>query len=83
METLFDWVTVMLFAGLVTHFLAQSVKPDGDDIGFGHYLLLTVGCATANWLGNHGWALLAVTILLAGAAYAYRFLRVARRPPRH
>ena len=73
----------MLFAGLVTHFLAESVKPEGDDISLWHYLLLSTGCAAANWLGNHDWVVPAIVVLLAGAVYAFRFLGPARRPPQH
>lgn len=84
METIYDWVTVMLFAGLVTHFLAHSVRPDGEDIPLGHYLLLSGGCALVNWLGNEGWHLPAIAVLGAGAAYGWRFIGPGRaRPPQH
>jgi hypothetical protein len=72
METIYDWVTVMLFAGLVTHLLASSVRTEADDIPLWKYLLLSGGCALANWLGNEGWDLFAIGVLLAGAAYAWR-----------
>ena len=84
METAFDWITVAIFAALVTHFLAHSAKEDGEDIHLLHYLIPSAGCALANWLGNHGWTVAAVAVLLLMAGYAYRFLiRAARRPPTH
>jgi hypothetical protein len=83
MTTVYDWLTVALFAGLVTHFLSFSEKPEADDISFGHYLLLSVLCAAANWLGNHDWDLAAVVVLLAGGGYAYRFLRPPPRSAGH
>jgi hypothetical protein len=83
MTTVYDWLTVALFAGLVTHFLAYSAKDDAEDISFGHYLLLSVLCAAANWLGNHDWELVAMLLLLAGACYAYRFLRPPPRSADH
>ncbi|MCW3796562.1 hypothetical protein OMW55_01900 [Sphingomonas sp. BN140010] len=84
METPFDWITVGLFAALVTHFLAHSARDDGEDIHFVHYLVPSAGCALANWLGNHEWTVAAVAVLLAGAGYAWRFLvRPGLRPPTH
>ena len=84
METIYDWVTVALFAGLVTNFLAQSAREDGDDISFVHYLVPSAGCAGANWLGNHGWTVAAIAVLLGVAAYGYQFLiRPGLRPPTH
>jgi hypothetical protein len=83
MTTIYDWLTVALFAGLVTHFLAFSVRSDVKDIPFGHYLLLSVACALANWLGNNGSGWAAILVLLAGGAYAYRFLRAEPELPHH
>jgi len=84
METAFDWITVAMFAALVTHFLAHSAAEDGEDIHLLHYLVPSAGCALANWLGNHGWILAAVAVLLGVIGYAYHFLiRAARRPPTH
>jgi len=83
MTTIFDWLTVALFAGLITHFLAFSVRSDVRDIAFGHYLLLSVACACANWLGNHGWGWLAILLLLTGGAYAFRYLRAEPELPIH
>lgn len=81
METFWDWVTVMIFAGLVTLFLSRSVQPDAEDDSLTHYLVPSAGCAAANWLGNegHGWA----AALLIGAVLAYiiHFLFRRRRLP--
>jgi hypothetical protein len=82
METFWDWITVMMFAGLVTLFLSRSVQAEEEDDSLVHYLVPSVGCAVANWLGNegHGWA----AALMIGAVflYIYHFLfRSRRRPP--
>lgn len=82
METLWDWVTVMIFAGLVTLFLSRSVQADEEDDSLAHYLVPSVGCAAANWLGNegHGWA--AVLMIGAVLLYIFHFLfRRRQRPP--
>lgn len=83
METIYDWVTVMLFAGLVTHFLAGSVSAEADEIPLWKYLFLSSLCALANWLGNEGWDLFAIAILAGGAAYAWRVLGPDRLRPPH
>jgi hypothetical protein len=72
METAFDWITVIIFAGLVTHFLSDSTRPEPSNISLWHYLLASVGCAGANWLGNEGHVLAATLLLLAILVYLYR-----------
>jgi hypothetical protein len=72
----------MIFAGLVTLFLSRSVQADEDDDSLAHYLVPSLGCGVANWLGNegHGW----VAVLMIGAVlfYVHHFLfRSRRRPP--
>ena len=69
METAYDWITVIIFAGLVTRFLHQSSKPEADDDSMLHYLVPCVGCAVTNWLGNEGWHVAAVGMLAATLAY--------------
>lgn len=81
LETPFDWITVGIFAGLVTHFIAHSVKDGERDISFLHYLVPSCGCALANWLGNEGYWPIAVLVLIAVGAYAWRFLRTAPASP--
>jgi ABC-type sugar transport system permease subunit len=73
-ETAYDWITVMIFAGLVTRFLQQSAKPTETDDRLRHYLVPSVGCAVANWLGNAGWHLAAIALIIALLAYAFVFL---------
>ncbi len=84
METAYDWITVMIFAGLVTHFLSQSVKPDGSDDSLCHYMVPSVGCGIANWLGNEGYWPAAILMIGAVLWYIYRFLGPGRHsPPQH
>lgn len=84
METVYDWVTVAIFAGLVTRFLSKSVDEEEPDDSIWHYLAPSVGCAFANWLGNEGWYIPAVILILACLAYIFYFIWPARRsPPTH
>ena len=81
MKTAYDWITVMIFAGLVTHFLHTSSKPGATDLSMWHYLVPCVGCGVANWLGNEGWDAAAVGMIAATLGYIFYFFRPRRRPP--
>lgn len=50
METPYDWVTVIVFAGLIVLFLQRSQGVARDHLW--QYLVAAVGCATTNYLGN-------------------------------
>jgi len=81
MKTVYDWITVLIFAALVTRFLQQSAKPGDDQESPWHYLAASICCAATNWLGNNGWNLAAIACLLATLTYAVHFLGL-RRPRR-
>jgi hypothetical protein len=51
-ETVYDWITVAIFGGLVVLFLHRSVQPGEPQDTILHYLPPAVGCAFANWVGN-------------------------------
>jgi hypothetical protein len=80
MKTAYDWITVLIFAGLVARFLQQSAEPDGSNDSVWHYLPPCVGCAGANWLGNQGLDLPAIAVLAATLGYIYVFLGPGRAP---
>jgi hypothetical protein len=82
MNTVYDWITVLIFAALVTRFLQQSAKPADDQESLWHYLVASIGCAGANWLGNNGWHLAAAACVAATIAYAFHFLRARGPRPR-
>jgi ABC-type sugar transport system permease subunit len=79
MNTAYDWITVAIFAWLVTRFLAQSMTDEPSD-SLWHYLLPAAGCATANWLGNEGWHIPAVALIAVILGYIYYLLRHASPP---
>jgi hypothetical protein len=66
-----------MFAGLVTRFLSQSIN-QADDDPLWHYIVPSIGCAAANWLGNGDRHLAAWAVVAASLWYAYYFLW--RRP---
>ena len=71
MKTAYDWITVMIFAGLVTHFLHQSSKPEGSGHSIWLYMVACIGCGVANWLGNNHWDIAAIALIAATLAYSF------------
>ena len=70
METVFDWVSLAIFAGLIVLFLQRSTseRPEKDAPLY-YYLGAGAGCAVGDYLGNHGQELLAYLILAATVAF--------------
>lgn len=67
METIFDWLSVAIFSGLIVLFLQRSSEAEPRD-HLWQYLAASGGCAVANYLGNEGydvWAGLALVFVLA------------------
>lgn len=75
METVYDWMTVGVFAFLVILFLHRSVDVDEPKDHLWQYLLAGGGCALTNFLGNEGLDVLAVGAFLATLAYIFYALR--------
>lgn len=50
METAYDWITIIVFAGLIVLFLQRSQGVARDHLW--QYLVAAVGCAGTNYLGN-------------------------------
>ena len=85
METVYDWVTVALFAGLVVLFVQRSTSD--EEVPAEHdsllmYLAAGVGCAVANWLGNKELHLLAIPLIGATILFILYYLRPFKIWPR-
>ena len=74
MSTIYDWLTVGLFAGLVVLFLQRSSSEEPGD-RLRDYLLAGCGCAAVNQLGNEGMHLLAVLALVGLLGFIHLTLR--------
>jgi hypothetical protein len=74
LETVYDWVTVAVFAGLIVLFLQRSTEAEPRD-SMWQYLGASVGCAVANYFGNEGQHLPAAAVLLGTLAYIYFALK--------
>jgi hypothetical protein len=68
-ETVYDWITVAIFGGLVVLFLQRSVAEGEPQDTILHYLPPAIGCAAANYVGNHGQGPLSAAIVVAVLVY--------------
>jgi len=68
MDTIYDWVTVVIFGALAILFLQRSMGPGRSADRTIYYLPPALGCAGANYLGNNDlkWAAIALTIAVVG-----------------
>jgi len=76
METPYDWITVIVFAGLIVLFLQRSQGVARDHLW--QYLVAAIGCAATNYLGNEaikltqpGYHIAAIALGLATLAFIW------------
>lgn len=82
MKTIYDFMTIGIFAGLIVLFLQRSIDEAHDD-HLWQYLLASVGCAVTNYLGNEGYVVPAVLALVATIAFIVYVLKpIHGFPPR-
>ncbi len=74
MQTIFDWVTMAVFSGLVVLFLNRSMAPEEKQDNIYHYAPPALGCAIANYIGNHDRRAAAITLIIAVVGYILFFL---------
>lgn len=82
MQTVYDWLTVGFFAGLVVLFLQRSMPGEEHRDRAIHYIPPALGCAVANYVGNKGLDIPAILILVLSALYVAHFLKVWPWPRR-
>lgn len=73
MQTIYDWATMIVFAGLVVLFLQRSQGEARDQLW--HYLVAALGCAITNYLGNEHYDLVAAATGAATLAFIIMVLR--------
>lgn len=75
METIYDWMTVAIFGGLVVLFLHRSVGDQEPTDHILHYMPPAIGCAIANYVGNQGQGPISALIVVAVLAYIVLVLK--------
>lgn len=81
MKTIYDLISIGIFAGLAILFLQRSTGPIQDPIPIWKYALPAVGCALANFLGNHDQVIVAIGVYVAVTGYSLTVLKPFRRGP--
>lgn len=79
MGSIFDWITVLIFCGLAVLYLQRSAAPEPQDKMW-HYLPPAIGCMAVNYIGDEGYPIPAVAMLVAVLAYIYYLLKPFSRP---
>lgn len=74
LESIYDWLSLIAFAGLIVLFLQRSSMENPPDRIIA-YLPPAIGCALANYLGNEGYAIMAILLLVAVGAYVFFVLK--------
>jgi hypothetical protein len=81
METVYDWLTVAIFAGIVVLFLQRSTMDSPPDKMI-HYLPPAIGCMVSNQIGNYGLEgggiamhVLAIAMVAGVIAYVIKVLK--------
>ena len=85
METVYDWVTVAIFAGLVVLFVQRSTSEEQTPAQHDSLLLYlgaALGCAVANYVGNKGLHVIAVPLIAATIFFIVYYLRPFKSWPR-
>ncbi len=75
MTTVYDFLTIVLFAGLAVLFLQRSVGPENPRDRIYLYAPPSIGCLLANWLGNQHFDLAAVAVIFASLGYTLIVLK--------
>jgi hypothetical protein len=73
-QTVYDWLTIAIFAGLITLFLQRSSADEPKDKLY-QYFPPAIGCAVANYLGNHDQDVIAILVIVAVAVYVWYVLK--------
>ena len=77
----FDLVTLAIFAGLIVLFLQRSIEPGDHRDHLWQYLVASLGCAGANYLGDNEYRLSAVLLIVGTLAFIFYVLKPIPRPP--
>ena len=83
MQSIYDWLSLAIFAGLIVLFLQRSTSDRADkDVSLFYYLAAGVGCAVANYFGNNGQDIIAILLLVATVGFIAYFLKPFHLKPR-
>ena len=79
MKSIYDLVSLCLFAGLAILFLQRSASSKPDRVALWRYGVAGLGCAAADVLGNNGYQIAAIAALAAVVAFSVVMLKPFER----
>lgn len=82
MQTVWDWLTIAVFAGLIVVFLQRSIDEQGPRDSIISYAPPAIGCAVVNQLGNKGYEPFALAGLAAILVYIWYIIDPLNRRAR-
>jgi hypothetical protein len=81
LKTIFDLVTLALFAGLAILYLQRSASAAPDPVATWKYAIAAIGCAAADYLGDHDQQIASILIFAAVVIFSLAMLNPFRRGP--
>ena len=81
MKTIYDVVSIIIFAGIAILYLHRSAADEADETALWKYAVAAGGCAVADYLGNHDEAFASVLIFVALIVFSLVMLQPFKRGP--
>ncbi len=81
MKTIFDFVTLGLFAGLAVLYLQRSASAEPDPVAIWKYGLAAIGCGVADYLGDHDQRIASMFVFAAVVIFSLAMLHPFSRGP--
>jgi len=75
MKNIYDLISIIAFAGLAILYLQRSASPSPDTVALWKYAVAAVGCALADYFGDHGMVIASIVTFIALALFAFAMLK--------
>ena len=75
MKSIYDIVSLILFAGVALLFLQRSAASDPDPVPLWRYGVAAAGCAAGAVLGNNEQKIAAIAVLIATVVFSVAMLK--------
>ena len=81
MKTIYDLISVALFALLAILYLQRSASEEPDQIPLWRYAVAAMGCASADYLGNNGYPVGSTIIFVITIGFSLIMLKPFEKHP--
>ena len=75
MSSIYDVVSLIMFAGVALLFLQRSAAAEADPVPLWRYAVTAAGCATGDIMGNNHLPIEAVAMLAVTVAFGFAMLK--------